>query len=117
MGQSNFLDCFFSSFLKMEDLRLSTPHILVFFFSETRKSVNMPISASKKKYIFSRIKTSFFIINVAHAKTLVSSSLLDKIGWFKNNRHFYLQYIVLYIYIYIYIYYIYIVLLLLYILT
>ena len=64
----------------------------------------MPISASKKEYIFSRIKASFFIINVAHAKTLVSSSLLDKIGWFKNKRHFYLQYIVLYIYIYIYIY-------------
>ena len=35
-GQSNFSDCFSSSFLKMED------HILVFFFSKTRKSMNMP---------------------------------------------------------------------------
>ena len=86
----------------MKDLQLSTPHILVFFFSETRKSMNMPISTSKKEHSFSRIKGSFFIINVAHTKTLVSSSLLDKTGWFTNNRQIYLQYIVLYIY-YIYI--------------
>ena len=98
-GTIKFFGLFLLSFLKMEDLQLSTLHILVFFFSETRKSMNMPISASKKEHLFSRIKGSFFIINV-----LVSSSLLDEIGWFKNNRQIYLQYIVLYIYTYIYIY-------------
>ena len=87
----------------MEDLQLSTLHILVFFFSKTRKSMNMPISASKKEHLFSRIKGCFFIINVAHTKTLVCSFLVDEIGWFKNNRQIYLQYIVLHIYIYIYI--------------
>ena len=88
---------FSSSFLKMEDLQLSTLHILVFFFSKTRKSMNMPISASKKEHFFSRIKGCFFIINVAHTKTLVVfSSLLDENGWFKNNRQIYLQYIILY---------------------
>ena len=70
---------FSSSFLKMEDLQLSTLHILVFFFSKTRKSMNMPISASKKKHLFSRIKGCFFIINVAHTKTSVFSFLLDEI--------------------------------------
>ena len=99
-GTIKFFGLFLLSFLKMEDLQLSTLHILVFFFSETRKSMNMPISASKKEHLFSRIKGSFFIINV-----LVSSSLLDEIGWFKNNRQIYLQYIVyIYTYIYIYIY-------------
>ena len=39
MGQSNFSDCFSSSFLKMEDLQLSTLHILVLFFARTRKSI------------------------------------------------------------------------------
>ena len=88
---------FSSSFLKMEDLQLSTLHILVFFFSKTRKSMNMPISASKKEHFFSRTKGCFFIINVAHTKTLVVfSSLLDENGWFKNNRQIYLQYIILY---------------------
>ena len=43
---------FSSSFLKMEDLQLSTLHILVFFFSKTRKSMNMPISTSKKNTFF-----------------------------------------------------------------
>ena len=66
--------------------------------------MNMPISASKKEHLFSRIKGCFFIINVAHTKTLVCSSLLDEIGWFKNNRQIYLQYIVYYIYIHIYIF-------------
>ena len=99
MGQSNFSDCFSSSFLKMEDLQLTTLRILVFFFSKTRKSMNMPISASKKEHLFSRIKGCLFIINVGHTKT-VFSSLLDEIGWFKNNRQFYLQYIVLYVCIY-----------------
>ena len=81
----------------MEDLQLSTLHILVFFFSKTRKS--------KQEHLFSRIKGCFFIMNVAHTKTLVSSSLLDEIGRFKKNRQIYLQYIVLYIYIiYIYLY-------------
>ena len=51
-GQSHFLDCFSWSFLKMEDLQLSTLHILVFYFSKTRKSMNMPISVSKKEYIY-----------------------------------------------------------------
>ena len=82
---------FSSSFLKMEDLQLSTLHILVFFFSKTRKSMNMQISVSKKEHLFSRIRGCFFIINVAHSKTLVFSSLLDEIGWFKNNRLIYLQ--------------------------
>ena len=99
MGQSNFSDCFSSSFLKMEDLQLTTLHILVFFFSKTRKSMNMPISASKKEHLFSRIKGCLFIINVGHTRT-VFSSFLDEIGWFKNNRQFYLQYIVLYVCIY-----------------
>ena len=67
-------------------------------------SMKMPISASKNNTLFSRIKDCFFIVNVAHTNTLVFSSLLDEIGWFKNNRQIYLQYIVLYIYIYIYIY-------------
>ena len=72
--------------------------------------MNMPISASKQEHLFSRIKGCFFIMNVAHTKTLVSSSLLDEIGRFKKNGQIYLQYIVvyMYIYIYIYIYYIYI---------
>ena len=83
----------------MEDLQLSTLHVLVFFFSKTRKSMNMSISASKKEHLFSRIKGCFFIINVAQTKTLVCSFLVDVIGWFKNNRQIYLQYIVLYIYI------------------
>ena len=108
MGHSNFSDCFSSSFLKIEDLQLSTLHNLFFFFSETRKSMNMTKSACKKQHLFSRIKGSFFLINVAHTKTLVSSSLLNEIGWFKNNRQIYLQYIHItyniYIYIYIYIY-------------
>ena len=82
---------FSSSFLKMEDLQLSTLHILVFFFSKTRKSMNMPISTSKKKHLFSRIKGCFFIINVAHTKTLVFSSLLDENGSFQNSRQIYLQ--------------------------
>ena len=99
MGQSNFSDCFSSSFLKMEDLQLTTLHILVFIFSKTRKSMNMPISASKKEHLFSRIKGCLFIINVGHTRT-VFSSFLDEIGWFKNNRQFYLQYIVLYVCIY-----------------
>ena len=60
-GQSNFSDCFSWSFLKMEDLQLLTLHILVFFFSKTRKSMNMPISASKKEHLFSRIKGCFYI--------------------------------------------------------
>ena len=103
MGQSNFSDCFSSSFLKMEDLQLSMLHILVFFFSETRKSMNMPKSASKKKHLFSRIKGSFSLINVAHTKTLVSSSLLDEIGWFKNNRQIYIAYVFIYVVIWLYV--------------
>ena len=83
LRQSNFLDCFSSSFLKMEDFQLSMLHILV-FFSKTRKSMNMPISASKKEHLFSRIKGCLLIINVAHTKTF--SSLLDEIGWFKNTK-------------------------------
>ena len=86
-GTINF---FSSSSLNMEDLQLSMLHILVFFFSKTKKSMNMPISASKKEHLFSRIKGCFFIINVAHTKTLVFCSLLDEIGWFKNNRQIYL---------------------------
>ena len=82
---------FSSSFLKMEDLQLSTLHILVFFFPEKKKSMNMPISTSKKEHLFPRIKGCFFIINVAHTKTWVFFSLLDEIGWFQNNRHIYLQ--------------------------
>ena len=82
----------------MEDLQLSTLQILVFFFSKTRKSMNMPISASKKEHLSSRIKDCFSIITVAHTKTL------DEIVSFENNRQVYLQYIVLYIYLYIYIY-------------
>ena len=63
----------------------------------------MPISASKKEHLFSRILSSgcFFIINVTHTKTLVLSFLSDKIGWSNKNRHIYLQYITLYIYIYV----------------
>ena len=97
-GQSNFSDFFSSSFFKMEDLQLSTLQILVFFFSKTRKSMNMPISASKKEHLSSRIKDCFSIITVAHTKTL------DEIVSFENNRQVYMQYIVLYIYLYIYIY-------------
>ena len=104
MVQSNFSDCFSSSVLKMEDLQLSTLHILVFFFSKTRKSMNMLISASKKEDLFSRIKGCFFIITVAHTKTLVFSSLPDEIAWLENNRQINLQYVVLSIYmLYIYI--------------
>ena len=66
--------------------------------------MNMSKSASKKEHLFSRIKDCFFIINVTHTKTLVCSSLLDEIGWFKNNRQIYFQYIVYYIYIYIQLY-------------
>ena len=58
--------------------------------------MNMP-----KRTTFSKIKGCFFIINVAHTRTLVFPLLLDEIGWFKNNRQIYLQYISMYI-IYIY---------------
>ena len=55
--------------------------------------------SSSKKNLFSRIKGYFFIINVPHTKILVCFSLLDEIGWFKNSRQIYLQYIgLLYIY-------------------
>ena len=91
-GQSNFSDCFSWSFLKMEDLQLSTLHILVFFFFKIKNSVNMSISASKKEHLFSRVKGYFLIIDVAHTKTLVFSFLLDEIGWFKNNRQIYAIY-------------------------
>ena len=56
------------------------------------------------------MKGSFFLINVANTKTLVSSSPMDEIEWFKNNRQIYIAYVCiyvviwLYIYIYIYIY-------------
>ena len=83
---------FSSSFLKMEDLQLSTLHILVFFFFKIKNSVNMSISASKKEHLFSRVKGYFLIIDVAHTKTLVFSFLLDEIGWFKNNRQIYTIY-------------------------
>ena len=43
----------------------------------------MPISVSKKEHLFSIIKGCFFIISVAHTKTLGFSSLLDVIVWFK----------------------------------
>ena len=88
----------------MKDLQLSTLHILVFFFSKTRKSMNMPISASKKEHLFSRIKGCFFIINVSQTKTLVFSSIMDEIRWFKNNRQadlFAIYSIIYYIYTYI----------------
>ena len=83
----------------MEDLQLSILHPSVFLFSKKRKSMNMSISASKKEHLFSRILSSgcSLIINVTHTKTLVLSFLSDKIGWSKNNRHIYLQYIILYI--------------------
>ena len=102
-GQSNFSNYFSWSYLKMEDLQLSTLYIFVFFFSKTRKSMNMPISTSKKEHLFPRIKGCFFIINVSQTKTLVFFSILDESHWFKNNRQIYLEYVVLYIYIYIYI--------------
>ena len=89
----------------MKDLQLSTLHILVFFFSKTRKSMNMPISASKKEHLFSRIKSCFFIINVSQTKTLVFSSIIDEIFWFKNNRQadlFAIYSIIYYIYAHIY---------------
>ena len=89
----------------MKDLQLSTLHILVFFFSKTRKSMNMPISASKKEHLFSRIKGCFFIINVSQTKTLVFSSIIDEIRWFKNNRQadlFAIYSIIYYIYAHIY---------------
>ena len=63
--------------------------------------MSISIYATKKEHLFSRIKGCFFIINVAQTKTLVCSFLVDVIGWFKNNRQIYLQYIVLYIYIYV----------------
>ena len=89
----------------MKDLQLSTLHILVFFFSKTRKSMNMPISASKKEHLFSRIKGCFFIINVSQTKTLVFSSIIDEIRWFKNNRQadlFAIYSTIYYIYAHIY---------------
>ena len=88
----------------MKDLQLSTLHILVFFFSKTRKSMNMPISASKE-HPFSRIKGCFFIINVSQTKTLVFSSIIDEICWFKNNRQadlFAIYSTIYYIYTHIY---------------
>ena len=91
-GQSNFSGCFSWAFLKMEDLQLSTLHILVFFFFKIKNSVNMSISASKKEHLFSRVKGYFLIIDIAHTKTLVFSFLLDEIGWFKNNRQIYAIY-------------------------
>ena len=97
-GEPNFSDCFSWSFLKVEDLQLSTLYILVFFFFKTRKSMDMSILASKKENLFSRVKGCFIIINVAHTKTLVFSFLLNEIGWFKNNRQIYLLYIYIYIY-------------------
>ena len=99
----NFFGLFLFIFFENGRLKLSTLHILVFFFSKTSKSMNMPISSSKKEQLFSRIKGCFFIINVSQTKTLVFSSILDEMCWFKNNRQIYLQYIV-YIYMYIYIY-------------
>ena len=83
----------------MEDLQLSTLHPSVFLFSKKGKSMNMSISASKKEHLFTIILSSgyFFIKNVTHNKTSVLSFLSDKIGWSKNNRHIYLQYIILYI--------------------
>ena len=89
-GQSNFSDCFSWSFLKMEDLQLSTLHILVFFFSKTRKSMTMPISASKKENQKRRL---FLHYKCCVCTKTVFSFLLDEIGWFKDNRQIYLQYI------------------------
>ena len=54
--QSNFSGGFSWSLLKMEDLQLPKLHILVFFFSKTRKSMNMPISPSKKEHFFQEWK-------------------------------------------------------------
>ena len=103
-GTINFFGLFLFIFFENGRLKLlSMLHILVFFFSKTSKSMNMPISSSKKEQLFSRIKGCFFIINVSLTKTLVFSSILDEMCWFKNNRQIYLQYIV-YIYMYIYIY-------------
>ena len=89
------------SFSKMEDLQLSTLYLSVFLFSKTRKSMNIyeSISASEKEHLFSRIFSSgcFFIINITHTKTLILSFLSDKIGWSKNNKQIYLQYIILHI--------------------
>ena len=51
---------------------------------------------AKKEHLFSRIKGCFFIINVSQTKTLVFSSIMDEICWFKNNRQIYLQYIYIY---------------------
>ena len=59
MRQSNFSDCFSSSFFKIEDLQLPTLHILVFFFSKTSKSTNMPISARKREHPFFKNKRLF----------------------------------------------------------
>ena len=90
MGQSNFSNYFSWSFLKMEDLQLSTLHILVFFFSKTRKSMTMPISASKKENQKRRL---FLHYKCCVCTKTVFSFLLDEIGWFKDNRQIYLQYI------------------------
>ena len=59
----------------------------------------MPISASKKEHLFSRINGCFFIINVAHTKTLVFSFLLDE----KQQADLFAKYncYILYYYIYL----------------
>ena len=51
---------------------------------------------AKKEHLFSRIKGCFFIINVSQTKTLVFSSIMDELCWFKNNMQIYLQYIYIY---------------------
>ena len=85
-GTIKFCGLFFLIFF--EDLHLSTLHILVFSFSKTKKSMNMPISTSKKEHRFTRIKGCFFIVNVARTKTLVFSFLLDEIGCAKATGRF-----------------------------
>ena len=85
----------------MKDLQLSTLHILVFFFSKTRKSMNMPISARKKEHLFSRIKGYFFIIDVSQTKTFFPPLWMKSAGSKTTGRQIYLQYIVYYIYTHI----------------
>ena len=111
MGQSNFPDFLFQFFLKMEDLQLSTLHLLVFNFSKTRKSSNMSVSsASKKEHLFFRILSSgcFFIANVTHTKILVFFFLLNEWNWKTRNRfncNIYIYiYIIIYNICYIYVY-------------
>ena len=83
---------FFKLFLLIffEDGRPTTVNAahLVFFFSKTRKSMTMPISASKKENQKRRL---FLHYKCCVCTKTVFSFLLDEIGWFKDNRQIYLK--------------------------